>query len=42
MATMRFLAGLLEIGGAMLMLRLGKIEQAFRVNAWLGIIGPTI
>ena len=42
MAAMRFLAGLFEIGGAILMLRLGKIEQAFRVNAWLGIIGPTI
>ena len=42
MAAMRFLAGLLEIGGATLMLRLGKIEQAFQVNAWLGIIGPTV
>jgi len=42
MAAMRFLAGLLEIGGATLMLRLGKVEQAFQVNAWLGIIGPTV
>jgi len=24
------------------MLRLGKVEQAFQVNAWLGIIGPTV
>lgn len=42
MAATRLLAGLLEIGGATLMLRLGKVEQAFQVNAWLGIIGPTI
>jgi hypothetical protein len=42
MAAMRFLAGLLELGGASLMLRLGKVGQAFQVNAWLGIIGPTI
>lgn len=42
MAAMRFLAGLLEIGGASLMLRVGTVEQAFKVNAWLGIIGPTV
>lgn len=42
MAALRFLAGLLELGGATLMLRLGKVEHAFQVNAWLGIIGPTI
>lgn len=42
MAALRFLAGLLELGGATLMLRLGKVESAFQVNAWLGIIGPTI
>lgn len=42
MAAMRFLAGLLEIGGATLMLRLGKVEQAFQINAWLGIIGPAV
>ncbi|MGI6130223.1 MAG: DUF2619 domain-containing protein [bacterium] len=42
MAALRFFAGLLELGGATLMLRLGKVEYAFQVNAWLGVIGPTI
>jgi hypothetical protein len=42
MAATRLLAGLLEIAGATLMIRLGRVEQAFQVNAWLGIIGPTI
>ena len=42
MAATRLLAGLLEIAGASLMFRLGRVEQAFQVNAWLGIIGPTI
>lgn len=42
MALMRVLAGSLEVGAALLMLRFGQVESAFRINAWLGIIGPAI
>lgn len=42
MALMRVLAGSLEVAAALLMLRFGRVESAFRINAWLGIIGPAI
>ena len=42
MALMRILAGSLEVTAALLMLKLGRVESAFRINAWLGIIGPAI
>lgn len=42
MACMRVIAGSLEVAAALLMLRFGRVEAAFRINAWLGIIGPTI
>ena len=42
MALMRVFAGCLEVTAALFMLRLGRVESAFRINAWLGIIGPTI
>ncbi|MDI3538706.1 MAG: hypothetical protein PWP58_1595 [Bacillota bacterium] len=40
MALMRVFAGNLEVAAAFLMLRFGRVESAFRINAWLGIIGP--
>ncbi|MGE5527685.1 MAG: DUF2619 domain-containing protein [Patescibacteria group bacterium] len=42
MAAVRFLSGLLEIVCAVLFLRLGKVETALRINAFLGLVGPLI
>ncbi|MBI2914688.1 MAG: YqhV family protein [Firmicutes bacterium] len=42
MALLRLIAGSIEVGAALLMLRLGRVESAARVNATLGLIGPTI
>lgn len=42
MALLRFLAGTIEVAAAVFMLRLGRIEAAFQINAILGMIGPTI
>ncbi|MGI6604882.1 MAG: DUF2619 domain-containing protein [Firmicutes bacterium] len=42
MALLRIFAGSLEVTAALLMLYLGRVESAFRINAWLGVIGPTI
>ncbi|WP_413379790.1 YqhV family protein [Alkalihalobacillus sp. 1P02AB] len=42
MVGFRVLSGLIEIGAAMLMLKLNSIEKAIGVNAVLAIIGPTI
>ncbi|HHX02583.1 MAG TPA: YqhV family protein [Firmicutes bacterium] len=42
MAAMRFLAGAIEITAALLMLRLAKVQAAMKINAVLGMIGPTV
>lgn len=42
MALIRFLSGMLEIIAAIVFLRLGKVEHALRINAFLGLIGPLI
>ena len=40
MAAIRFVSATIEIGAALLMLKLGQIDKALRVNAVLGLIGP--
>ncbi|HOQ23638.1 MAG TPA: DUF2619 domain-containing protein [Bacillota bacterium] len=42
MALVRVISGLLEIGAAMAIIRLGRIETALRINAFLGLIGPLV
>ena len=42
MALMRMLSSLVEVSAAVLMLRLGKVTSALRINAVLGLFGPTI
>ncbi len=42
MALVRFISASIEFTAAMLILRLGRVEPALRVNAVLGLIGPTI
>lgn len=42
MAALRFISSLLELTGALLMLRFNSIETAFKINALLAVTGPTI
>lgn len=42
MASFRVLAGILEISAALLMLHFARIETAIKINALLGMVGPTI
>lgn len=42
MALVRFISASIEFTAAMLILRLGRVEPALRINAVLGLIGPTI
>lgn len=42
MALVRFLSAAIELAGAIMMLRLGRLESAVRVNALLGLIGPLV
>lgn len=42
MALFRILAGTLEITAALLMLKYAKVDTAIKINAVLGLIGPTI
>ncbi|MDA8213008.1 MAG: YqhV family protein [Clostridia bacterium] len=42
MALLRMLSGLIELTAALLMLKLGRVESAFKINAALAMIGPTI
>jgi len=42
MASLRVLSGMIEIGAALLMLRLNQIDRALAVNASLALIGPLI
>lgn len=42
MAAIRFLSGMLEIIAALVFLRLGKVESALRINAFLGLVGPMV
>lgn len=42
MALFRVLSGTVEIAAALLMLRFGRVETAFQINAALGLFGPAI
>ncbi len=42
MGLVRIISGVIEIAAAMLILRSWRMEQAFRINALLGLVGPTI
>jgi hypothetical protein len=42
MALIRVISGLLEIGIAIIFLKLGKVESALRLNTFLGLIGPLV
>ena len=42
MALIRVLSGLLEISVALIFLRGGRVENALRLNAMLGLVGPLI
>lgn len=42
MALMRFISAGIELTAALLMLRLGKIDAALRINATLGLVGPVV
>lgn len=42
MALIRVISGLLEIIVAIIFLKLGKVQSALRMNAFLGLIGPLV
>lgn len=42
MALIRVISGLLEIATAMVIIRLGRVDAALRLNAFLGLIGPVV
>lgn len=42
MAFLRLLAGTIEITAALLMIKFAKVHTAMKINAVLGLIGPTI
>lgn len=42
MAAVRFLSATIEFTAAMLMLHFNKVETAFKINAVLAMVGPTI
>lgn len=42
MAAMRFLSSMIEFSAALLMLKFNRVETAFKINAVLALIGPTI
>ena len=42
MVGIRLLSGALELTGALLMWRLGRLDAAVRVNSVLGLMGPVV
>ena len=42
MALLRLIAGTIEISAALLMLKLGKVQSALKINGALGLIGPIV
>jgi hypothetical protein len=42
MAFIRLFSGLIEVSAALLMLKLGRVESAFKINAFLAMIGPSV
>jgi hypothetical protein len=42
MAAIRLLSASIEVTGALLILRFGRVDTALRINGLLGLVGPTI
>lgn len=42
MAFVRVLSGLLEITVAIVFLKIGRVDAALRMNAFLGLVGPIV
>ncbi|MFZ5644444.1 MAG: YqhV family protein [Bacillota bacterium] len=42
MAALRFLSSTIEFTAAFLMLRYNNVETAFKINAVLAMVGPTV
>lgn len=42
MVTVRLLSAMIELSGALLMWRLGRLDAAVRINGLLGLAGPII
>lgn len=42
MAGLRILSATIEFTAAMLMLKYGRVETAFKINAVLALVGPTV
>ena len=42
MATVRFVSASIEFTAALLMLRMGRVDTALRINGVLGLVGPLI
>jgi hypothetical protein len=42
MALIRIISGLLEIATAIIFIKIGRVDSALRLNAFLGLIGPIV
>ncbi|HHW09045.1 MAG TPA: YqhV family protein [Firmicutes bacterium] len=42
MALLRLLSGTVELTAAVLMLHFHSLETAFRINGFLGLVGPSV
>lgn len=42
MALLRVISAAVELSAALLMLYIGRLDSAFRINAVLGLVGPGI
>jgi len=42
MAVLRLLSGSIEVTAALMMLKFDNLEKAFKINALLALVGPTI
>jgi len=42
MACIRVLSATIEFTAAMLMLKYGRVETAFKINSLLALVGPTV
>ena len=42
MAILRVISGLIEILAAIIFLKIGRVDTALRLNAFLGLIGPIV
>lgn len=42
MATIRVISGILEITVAFIFLKIGRVDAALRMNAFLGLVGPLV